>query len=91
MQSAVNNATIHENPEKVSIKSHETSMCDDSHSYATINSLQLEHNSDTHETPTHDDEVKKDGTSNPMARARQVAKENPYIIDTSSENTSTTT
>ena len=90
MQSSVNNATVHGNPEKDS-KSHETAMFDDSHSYTTINSLQLEHNNDTHETVTHDDRVRKDETSNPMATARQIANENPYVIDTSSENTSTTT
>ena len=90
MHSSANNATIHKNPERDSIKSLETTISDDSSSYTT-NSPQLEQKDNTHDILVYDDEVKKGGSSTPADTARQVAKENPYIIDTSSENTSTTT
>ena len=91
MHSSANNATIHKNPERDSIKSLETAISDDSSSYTTTNSPQLEQKDNTHDIPVYDDEVKKGGSSTPADTARQVAKEKPYIIDTSSENTSTTT
>ena len=84
MHSSANNATIHKNPERDSIKSLETAISDDSSSYTT-NSTQLEQKDNTHDIPVYDDEVKKGGSSTPADTARQVAK------DTSSENTSTTT
>ena len=91
MYSSANNATIHKNPERGSIRSLETAISDDLSSCATKDSSQLEQRDNTNNIPVCDDEVKKGGSSTPADTARQVAKENPNIIDTSSENTSTTT
>ena len=94
MQSSMDDNTIHEKLEKdnVTIKSSETITSDDLdpvHVYATVESLPLEQNNKNSSACVK--EVIETGLSNPADADHQRAKENDYVIDSSTENTSATT
>ena len=86
------NEGIYEDVEKNEIKLSETENPDSMHAYEIFKPHSIRHSDAIYENPfAYDKELTKAEISDPASTFQPSARENPYVLDTSTENTSSTT